>query len=56
MKKFDQAMNKITLDEYQEALKAAGFSEAANEAPRLYRSMSSSDLAFAMARLKTITN
>lgn len=55
MKKFDQAMNKISLMDYYDALKDAGFTEAAREAARLHRSMSPSDLLFAMARLKAIT-
>lgn len=54
MKKFDQAMNKISLVDYQEALKSAGFTEAAKEAPKLYRNMSAADVLFAMARLKVI--
>ena len=51
MSKFNQAMNKVSLADYQNALKDAGFTEAAREAPRLYRMLSPSDLLFAMARL-----
>lgn len=54
MKKFDQAMNKVSLADYQEALRVAGFIEASKEATRLYKSMSNSDVLFAMARLKTL--
>lgn len=54
MKKFDQAMNKVSLMDYYDALKDAGFTEAAKEAPRLHRSMSAADLAFAMARLNKL--
>lgn len=52
MKKLDQVMNKFSISDYQEALEDAGFTEAAKEAQRLYRSMSSADVAFAMTRLK----
>ncbi len=55
MKKLDQAMNKYSVSDYQEALEDAGFTEASKEAPRLYRSMSSADVAFAMARLKKLS-
>lgn len=40
--------------DYYDALKDAGFTEAAKEAAKLHRSMSAADLAFAMARLKML--
>jgi len=52
--KFDQAMNKFSVVDYHAALKAAGFTEAAMEAQRLFKSMSASEVAFAMSRLNKL--